>query len=82
MSMSIGGIYKLNEIGLAAWEKEAKNIGINPKTALSRIRIMADSLEPCLRAAAKDLLAAGITGADKMAERILQHGGIRNWQNN
>ena len=82
MSMSIGGIYKLNEIGLAAWEKEAKNIGINPKTALSRLHKMADSLEPSLHAAANELQAAGITGAGKMAERILQHGGIRNWQNN
>ncbi len=80
MSMSIGGIYPLDEITSAAWEREAAAIGMNPKMGLGRLNKMADALKECMYASADELTAEGIPGARDMAERILDRGGIAYYQ--
>lgn len=80
MSFSIGGRYRLEEIGKEEWKKAASDIGINPAVAIDRLYDMKGKMRGAMTDASRELCDEMGAGADSrlkrdigdLASRILQ----------
>ena len=79
MSLSIGGVYRLCEITRDCFAKEAANIGLGTKMALSRFDNMVAGFKDALISAGNELAAMGVKQIDEISEKILSSGGIRRY---
>lgn len=76
MALSIGGVYRLFEITRDCFAREAVNIGLGAKMALSRFDDMAAGFKEALFGAGNELAAMGVKHIDEICEKILRSGGI------
>ena len=77
MAMSIGGVFKIDDIGMEEWAKSAAEIGMGRGLALDRIDEMREKFEPALKESAKELAAEGFSQARKMSNKILKNRAMR-----
>ncbi len=76
MSLSIGGIYKLNKITRQSFETEAKHIGLGTNLAMKRFDSMVSHFHEALNKAVIDLELQGFVHAHNLKEKIRSRGGI------
>lgn len=77
MALSIGGIYKLNEITKQSFDAQAKHIGLGTNLAMKRFDAMVTHFHEALNKAVIDLELQGFVHAHDLKEKILARGGIR-----
>lgn len=76
MALSIGGMYQINEITRASFEKEADMVGLGKKIVMRRFDIMAERFESAMIQAKEVLKEQGFHHMDAICDQILKKGGI------
>ena len=76
MALSIGGIYKLNEITKQSFEAQSKHIGLGTNLAMKRFDAMVSHFHEALNKAVIDLELQGFVHAHDLKGKILSRGGI------
>ena len=72
MSLGIGGEFDIRKITRESFEKEAENIGLGRRFAMSRFDMLSANLEKALLSAKKELEEGqAVSGLDDICERIL-----------
>ena len=76
MAFNIGGLYSLEEIDQAAWERAAKEIGLGKKHAAERMDYLKANIKRALRESATELADQGFPIAIKLSKSIREKGGM------
>ena len=76
MSISINGIYNINEITRESFEKAASNIGIGKKIAMDRFDNMVNGFNDALCNAKEQLQVQGFNHVEHISNKIMEKGGI------
>ncbi len=71
MALGIDGKYKITDINRAAFESEAKNIGIGASLAMKRFDKMISGFEGALKKSDAALTDAGFTAASDISKKIM-----------
>ena len=79
MAFSIGEARSIDEVTQEAFLKAASEAGIGRKMAMERLNILAVQFIPSLKSASQKLSQNGFPEAERIAERIIETGGIRNF---
>ena len=79
MAISIGGVFRLDEIDRNAIRRAASEAGLGQGMALTCLERMTQKLPQALAESAEVLRQAGFWYAERLAERILKSGGISSW---
>ncbi|MBO4289372.1 MAG: type II toxin-antitoxin system HipA family toxin [Lachnospiraceae bacterium] len=79
MAIRIGGAYRLDEIDRPAIQQAAAEAGLGRGMALSCLDKMIEKLPQALAESAEVLRQAGFWYAERLADRILENGGISSW---
>ena len=72
MSFAIGGVYDLQDIATACFERAASEVGIGTRIALDRVREMCERFPDALENAAAELTDMGFPKADSIKQMILE----------
>lgn len=75
MAFSIGGELEWSRIGREHFETACDEIGLNRKIFMKRFDNLSEQFGPALRTAAGKLTAEGFTGAEELAQRLMENKG-------
>jgi len=76
MALSIDGIYNINKITRASFEKAASQVGIGPKMAMKRFDAMVKGFGDAINQAKGELKNQGFEQMEQISEMIMKKGGI------
>ena len=79
MAIRIGGACSLDEVDRTSIQKAAAEAGLGRGMAMSCLEKMTQKLPQALAESAEELRQAGFWYAERLADRILQNGGISSW---
>ena len=79
MALSIDGIYNINKITRASFEKAASQVGIGPKMAMKRFDVMVKGFGDAINQAKEELKNQGFEQVEQISEMIMKKGGICKW---
>lgn len=79
MALSIDGIYNINKITRASFEKTASQVGIGPKMAMKRFDAMVKGFGNAINQAKEELKNQGFEQVEQISEMIMKKGGICKW---
>ena len=79
MALSIDGIYNINKITRASFEKTASQVGIGPKIAMKRFDAMVKGFGNAINQAKEELKNQGFEQVEQISEMIMKKGGICKW---
>ena len=79
MALSIDGIYNINKITRASFEKAASQVGIGPKMAMKRFDVMVKGFGDAINQAKGELKNQGFEQMEQISEMIMKKGGICKW---
>ena len=79
MALSIDGIYNINKITRASFEKTASQVGIGTKMAIKRFDAMVKGFGDAINQAKEELKNQGFEQVEQISEMIMKKGGICKW---
>ncbi len=72
MAFGIGGVYRLEDLDLAAWRREARKIGLGEKYALDRVEHLSNGFRKAIKESAEELADSGFENAVNLSRKILR----------
>lgn len=76
MSVSVAGVYNIDDIKRSSFQREAENIGLGAGIAMKRFDYLAEEFERALKKAGNALADKGFETSKHLEKRILETGGV------